>query len=92
MSDDVPGFEVHILEGEEIAEFLESLIEGKPKSGLNVGDRVREIDGDRYGHVTDICDCPMASALGYRCIDVQLHENCGGKLTSSKEKRWEHID
>jgi hypothetical protein len=53
--------------------------EAKPNE-LAVGQRVGVVGSDpkEYGHIIDICDCPMAMILRTRCVEVQLHESCGG--------------
>ena len=99
-----PHLEVHVLSGADAEKFLAEVFgleaadeDGNPEpkvdKSLKKGDRVKEVDGQRYGHVLDICECPMSKALESRCMDVLLHENCGGdKLIGCKEYRWEHID
>lgn len=86
--------DVHILEGEEILDFVDKLFGNKEAdSEFKVGDRVRSTDDiNKYGHITDMCGCPFASALGFRCIDVALHDSCGGGIFQTKENHVEHID
>lgn len=95
-----PKVEVH-----DAADLLEPTDEnGNPKEPKGdkfiVGQRVAVIDSDPplYGHIMDICGCPLAKALGTQCIEVHFHETCAGHphyyegTDNYKEYRLEAMD
>ena len=94
-----PDGEVRIADAADMYEETDE--HGNPKEpapGFREGQRVRVLDSEppAYGHILEICDCPFASALKSRCIEVKLHESCveavGFAESHYKEYQLEAID
>ena len=62
MTDEIMGGEKVAAEGDWL------------KPGARVG--IKDSNPAVYGHVSEVCDCPLSKAMGSRCVDVILHENC----------------